>query len=201
MTTRKSNTPRSRAGTEQHFNQMIAVQERVDDQSADQQSNTSRSQEGNEQHFNQMIAVQERVDDEDADQQSNTSRKGGEPYFNQMNAVQERVDDEAADQQSNTSRSRAGGEQYFNRVIAMQERVDDEAADHPSDVDDDYDNEDSCFTTQTVDSSDECNVYGNPEDRPEEDEVLLSSKGGTEDGAAPEDPPVKNVPGDVSEEA
>ena len=74
-----------------------------------------------------MIAVQERVDNEDA--------------------VQEPFDDEADDQQSNTSRSRAGGEQYFNRLIAMQERVNDEAADHPSDVDDDYDDEDSCFTS------------------------------------------------------
>ena len=128
-----------------------------------------------------MIAVQEQVDDEDA--------------------VQEPVDDKVNDQQSNTSRSRAGGKQYFNRLITMQERVDDEAADQPSDVDDNFDDEDSCFTTQTVDSSDERNIYGNPEDQPGEDEVLLSSKGGPKNGAAPEDPPVQNVPGDVSEEA
>ena len=81
----------------------------------------------------------------------------------------------------------------------MQERVDDEAADQLFEVDDDFYNEDSCFTTQTVDSSDERNIYGNPEDRPGEDEVLLSSEGGPKDGAAPEDPPVQNVPGDVAE--
>ena len=105
---------------------------------------------------------------------------------------------------SNTSRScstKAGGEKYFNWLIAVQEQVNDEAADQPSDVDDDFDDEDSCFTTQTVDSSDERNIYGNPEDRPGEDEVLLSSEGGPEDGAVPEDPPVQNVPGDVAEEA
>ena len=33
-----------------------------------------------------------------------------------------------------------------------------------SDVDDDFDDEDSCVTTQTVDSSDERNIYGNPQD-------------------------------------
>ena len=102
---------------------------------------------------------------------------------------------------SNTSRSRAGGEQCFNRLFAVQKRVYDEAADQPSDIDDDFDDEDSCFTTKTVDSSDELNLYGNPEDRPGEDEVLLSSEGGTKDGAASEDPPVQNFPGDVSEEA
>ena len=78
----------------------------------------------------------------------------------------------------NTLRShstKAGGKQYFNRLIAVQERVDDKAADQLSDVDDDFDDEGSCFTTQTVDSSDERNLYGNPEDRPGEDEVLLNT--------------------------
>ena len=63
MTTQKSNTSRSRAGGEQYFNPLIAMQEQVDDKAADQQSNTSRSQERGEQ-----------VEDKDADQKSNTSR-------------------------------------------------------------------------------------------------------------------------------
>ena len=68
-------------GGKQYFNQMIAVQKRVDDEAADQQINTSRSREGGKQYFNQMIAVQERVDNKDADQQSNTSRESGEKIF------------------------------------------------------------------------------------------------------------------------
>ena len=40
MTTWKSNTSRSRAGGEQYFNPLIAMQEQVDDEAADQPSNT-----------------------------------------------------------------------------------------------------------------------------------------------------------------
>ena len=72
------------------------------------------------------------------------------------------------------------GLEYVRCLAAARRLTADFAADATSNVDDIGDDEDSCFTTKTIDSCDLDNISDNIRARPEAEDVSISSDEGLE---------------------
>ena len=73
-------------------------------------------------------------------------------------------------------RSRAvDGPEYIRRLASARESTRESTADTFSDVDDPGDDEDSCFTTKTIDSCDLDNIAGDIGTPPEAEDASISS--------------------------
>jgi len=76
--------------------------------------------------------------------------------------------------------SNVDGPEYVRRLALARESVVDAHANTLSDAEDDIDDEDSQFTTKTIDSGDLRDIYGNAAGRPDDDDLSISSNEGPE---------------------
>ena len=81
---------------------------------------------------------------------------------------------------SRNSHRAVDGLEYVRRLAAARVSTADSAADATSDVDDIGDDEDSCFTANTIDSRDLDNIADDIEARPEAEDASVSSDEGSE---------------------
>ena len=95
--------------------------------------------------------------------------------------------------------SNVDGPEYVRRLALARESVVDAHANTPSDAEDDIDDEDSQFTTKTIDSGNLHDIYGNAAGRPDDDDLSFSSNEATEDAPLDGDLAIDDGPGDIAE--
>jgi hypothetical protein len=89
-------------------------------------------------------------------------------------------------------KSNVDGPEYVRRLARARESVVEEHANTLSDVEDDFDDEDSAFSTKTIDSDDHPDVYGDSARRHGDDDLSISSNEGPKQGPPDDDLAINN---------